>query len=81
MKILRKLFASVMLMLVIGVPAWAGEMNSPPAPPPPPAACTTNTSGGAAADSNCAEYVNAPAADVDAATVAINLLVSMLSIY
>lgn len=81
MKTFRKLFAPILLTLLLGVPAWAGEMNSPPAPPPSPALCTTNTSGSAAADSNCTEYVNAPAVDVDAAMVAINLLVSMLSIY
>jgi hypothetical protein len=79
MKSLRNLFAPILLTLVIVVPVWAGEMNSPPAPPPPRAFCTT-TSGGAA-DSNCTECVNAPAAGMDTATVAINLLVSMLSIY
>ena len=82
MKALQKLFATILLCLVLGVPVCAGDINSPPAPQPPPlTSCTTNTSGGAAADSACSKYANAPAADVDAATVAINLLVSMLSIY
>lgn len=81
MKTVRNLFAPIVLALVIGVPAWAGEMNSPPAPPPPPAPCTTVTSEDAAAVSNCTGGVNAPAAGMDAATIAINLLVSMLSIY
>lgn len=80
MKTFRNLFASILLTLVIGVPAWAGEMNSPPAPPPPPPA-TQNAPGDAAGDANCPEFTNTPAADMDAATVAINLLVSMLSIY
>lgn len=84
MKSVRNLLAPIFLTLVIGVPAWAGEVNSPPSTPQPHCAITSN---GVAADSTCTKDFNALVADsapinnLDAATFAINLLVSMLSIY
>jgi hypothetical protein len=77
----RKLFAPIFLALVIGAPVCAGEMNAPPAPRPTPTSYSIKTSGKTVADSNCSGAVSSPAADVDAASAVINLLVSMLSIY
>jgi hypothetical protein len=81
----RKLLAPIVLALVLGVPVWAGEMNSPPAPTPPstprsmPSAVTT--SGETLANSTCSGTAWTPAANVDAAMATIEMLVSMLSIY
>lgn len=85
MKSVRNLLAPIFLTLVIGVPAWAGEVNSPPTTPQPPPHSTI-TLKRVADDSTYTKDFNAPVADngsinMDAATFAINLLVSMLSIY
>lgn len=79
MKNLHKLFGTILLGLVLGLPVCAGDMNSPPAPAPPPP-CTMTTSGTTIPDPNCTGTVATPAGDV-AASVVINLLATMLSIY
>jgi hypothetical protein len=79
MKNLHKLFASILLGLVLGLPVCAGDMNSPPVPIPP-APCTITTAEGTVPDPNCTGTVPPPAGDTDAATVIINLLAGMLSI-
>jgi hypothetical protein len=33
---MKKLLASLMLVLALGLPALAGDTNTPPLPPPPP---------------------------------------------
>ncbi|MCU1264494.1 MAG: hypothetical protein JWM21_812 [Acidobacteria bacterium] len=80
----RKLLAPIVLALVLGVPVWAGEMNSPPAPTPPSTPtstqCAVTTSGGTLANSTCSGTAWTPAA-IDAAMATIEVLVSMLSIY
>ena len=60
MKTLRQLTASALLMLVLTLPAFAGDMHFPvaPAPPPPanstPATQTNPASGGTTPDAEAA---------------------------
>ena len=79
MKNLQKLFASILLGLVVGLPVCAGDMNSPPAPGPP-APCTITTLEGTIPDPTCTGTVPTPAGDTGTVTVIINLLARMLSI-
>jgi hypothetical protein len=77
MKNLQKLFASILLGLVLGLPVCAGDMNSPPAPGPPP--CTiTAPDGTLIPDPACT--APSPAGDTGTVTVIINLLARVLSI-
>jgi hypothetical protein len=80
MKQLRLLFATIVLALALGIPAYAGDMgfptSPPPPPPPPPSAPSVQ---GETADS----AVAAPApGDVQTPTetVLLNLLLSALAI-
>jgi hypothetical protein len=83
MKTCRRLLASILLALALGVPVWAGDMNSVPTnpgPPPPPAPCMaisepTLTSAG------CSGNVAPPSVEWEAAALVIDLLRSMLSMY
>jgi hypothetical protein len=77
MKNLQNLVATIALCLVLGAPVCAGDMSSPPVPAPPVA--PSNTSARATASKS--KNANATVAGMDAATIAIDLLVSMLSIY
>ncbi len=77
MKNLQNLFATIALCLVLGAPVCAGDMSSPPAPTPPVA--PSNPSARATASKS--KNTNANVAGMDAATFAIDLLVSLLSIY
>ena len=78
MKNLQKIFASVLLSLVLGLPVCAGDMNSPPAPSPP-VPSTITTSAGIVPDPSCTGTVPAPG-DTGTAAAIINLLARMLSI-
>jgi hypothetical protein len=76
MKTARKLFATLALCLVLGAPVCAGDVNSPPVPAPPSKHTATSLR---MADSKYNKTINA-SVGMDAATFAINLLISMLSI-
>ena len=92
MKTCRKSLALILLALTLGVPVWAGDMNSTPtaAPTPPPpspnARCVastnncTRTENTAPSGSNCCGNVQ-PSAGFDAASIAIQVLRKMLSLY
>lgn len=89
MKNLKRLGASVTLMFVLAVAAFAGETGSPPCAPPepgqvgtPPCAAASMTPGDAVA----AVETNAPPAsnagtEFSVAHVAIDLLKSVLSLF
>jgi len=89
MKNLKRLSASVTLMFVLAVAAFAGETNTPPCAPPepgqvgtPPCAAASMTPG----DSLAPGETNAPPAsnagtEFSITDVAINLLQSVLSLF
>ena len=77
MKNLQKLIATVLIGLILGLPVCAGDMNSPPTPGPP-APCTIVTPEGTIPDPSCPGTAPLPG---NGATIIINLLARMLSIY
>jgi hypothetical protein len=79
MKPCRKMFASILLALALGMPVCASDVNSTPTyvPPPPPIAAGTP----ADHTSNCSGNEALPSVVYTATELAINLLSSMLSIY
>lgn len=85
MTIYRRPFASIMLALALCIPVCAGDINSTPTsatPPPAPAPCTAILDGDdCVPDSDCSGNVALPNANLEAATLAMDLLRSMLSRY
>jgi hypothetical protein len=86
MTIYRRPFASIMLALALCIPVCAGDINSTPTSatpaPPPSAPCVATTDGNVnGSDSDCSGNVALPNANVEAATLAMDLIRSMLSMY
>jgi hypothetical protein len=85
MKTLQKLLAAILLALVLGTTAYAGDMPCPPAPDPPPPA-SAPASGGNESPTNAIPGLDssaapaAPAPTVDTTTL-VNLLLGLLSMY
>lgn len=52
---MRKSLAASLLVVLLSVPAFAGDVNSPPAPAPPP--CTENCTTGSASTAGTLEAV------------------------
>lgn len=86
MRNVQKLLAAILLALVLGASAYAGDMDAPPTPPPPPpiaAAATGDIQSPtipALAPGNSATP-SAAEAVVDTRTLLFDLLYGVLSMY
>jgi hypothetical protein len=85
MKTLRKLTSVIVLALVLGLPAYAGQTDTPPcAPPEPGQTDTPPCGGGAPAPGDMGGPSNSPtatAADEAFTEIMTEVLESMLSIF
>jgi hypothetical protein len=85
MKTLRKLTSVIFLALVLGLPAFAGQSDTPPCAPPVPGQTDTPPCGGGApapGDSGTPTVSSTTtAADVTLTEIVTDVLTSMLSIF
>lgn len=85
MKTLRKIISVLVLTLMLGLPAFAGETSTPPCAPPQPGETSTPPCQGAAAapgDSGTPTVSStATAADETLTEIVTDVLESMLSIF
>ena len=83
MKTLRKLTSVILLALVLGLPAFAGQTDTPPCPIPEPGQTDTPPCPGAASGDLGTPTVSstATAADETFTEIVTDVLESMLSIF
>ena len=83
MKTLSKLTSVLALTLVLGLPAFAGQTDTPPCPPPEPGQTDTPPCGGVAPGDSGTPTVpsTATAADETFTEIVTEVLESMLSIF
>ena len=83
MRNVRRLFATILLVLALGAPVYAGDVPCPPAPPPPLPIAGSLPSGDnpglAAAVPSSSETPTAPYSGLS--QLAIDLIWGVLSIY
>lgn len=80
MKTLRQLTASALLMLVLALPAFGGDMQFPVAPPPPPPA--ESTPGAETNPASGGTTLDAEAANLDPLTeISLLMLRGVLSLF
>lgn len=83
MKTLRKLTSVILLALVLGLPAFAGQTDTPPCAPPEPGQTDTPPCQGATSGDLGTPTVSSTATAADEALTEIvtDVLASMLSIF
>ena len=82
MKTLRKLTSVILLALVLGLPAFAGQTDTPPCPPPEPGQTDTPPCQAAPGDMSTPTISStASAADETFTEIVTDVLESMLSIF
>ena len=83
MKTLRKTASVLVLTLVLGLPAFAGQTDTPPCAPPVPGQTDTPPCGGVAPGDSGTPTVSstATAADETLTEIVTDVLASMLSIF
>ena len=78
----RKLFATILLTLALGAPAYAGDVPCPPAPQPPPITIPVGSGDNSGVAAPAAGGPETPAAPyIGLSQLAIDLICGVLSIY